>query len=121
MKYCNIKYRDHSNGPGLRTSLFVSGCTRHCPGCFNPETWDFNNGDNFTELTKEILLESLSPDYISGLSILGGEPFEWDNQLELLFFLRDVKYFYPQKSVWLFTGFTYEELLSKARYSVITN
>ena len=121
MKYCNIKYRDHSNGPGLRTSLFVSGCTRHCPGCFNPETWDFNNGDNFTELTKEILLESLSPDYISGLSILGGEPFAWDNQLELLFFLRDVKYFYPQKSVWLFTGFTYEELLSKARYSVITN
>lgn len=87
MKYCNIKYRDHSNGPGLRTSLFVSGCTRHCPGCFNPETWDFNNGYSFTELTKEMLLKSLSPDYISGLSVLGGEPFEWDNQLELLFFL----------------------------------
>lgn len=120
MRYSEIKYRDHANGTGLRTSLFVSGCNKHCPGCFNQETWDFNHGNDFTESIKEDLIRSLAPDYISGISILGGEPFEWSNQLELLFFLQDVKYFYPKKTIWIFTGFTYEELLLKARYSIIT-
>lgn len=120
MKYSEIKYRDHANGTGLRTSLFVSGCNRHCPGCFNQETWDFNHGNDFTESIKEDLIRSLAPDYISGISILGGEPFEWNNQIELLFFLQDVKFFYPKKTIWIFTGFNYEELLSKARYSIIT-
>lgn len=121
MKYSNIKYRDHSNGAGLRTSLYVSGCNRHCPGCFNRETWDFNYGNDFTDETKDTLIKSLAPDYISGISILGGEPFEWDNQIELLSFLQDIKFFYPEKTIWIFTGFTYAELLAKARYSVITN
>lgn len=121
MKYSSIKYLDHANGTGLRTSLFVSGCNRHCPGCFNPETWDFSYGCTFDDDIKDAIIKSLAPDYISGISILGGEPFEWNNQLELLFFLEDVKFHYPEKSIWIFTGFTYEELLAKARYSLITN
>lgn len=121
MKYSSIKYLDHANGTGLRTSLFVSGCNRHCPGCFNQETWDFNYGYTFDDSSKEAIIQSLAPDYISGISILGGEPFEWNNQLELLFFLEDVKFHYPEKSIWIFTGFTYEELLAKACYSIITN
>ena len=121
MKYSNIKYLDHSNGAGLRTSLFVSGCNRHCPGCFNPETWDFNYGNEFTDDVKEQILRSLAPNHVSGISILGGEPFEWENQIALLFFLSDVKYYYPEKSIWIFTGYTFEELLLKARFSVITS
>lgn len=121
MNYSEIKYLDHSNGAGFRTSLFLSGCNRHCPGCFNPETWDFNSGNKFDDSVKEAILKSLEPDYVSGISILGGEPFEWENQIELLFFLEDVKYFYPQKDIWIFTGFTLEELLKKAKFSVITS
>ncbi|MDD7316687.1 MAG: 4Fe-4S single cluster domain-containing protein, partial [Bacillales bacterium] len=76
MKYSAIKYCDVANGPGVRTTLFVSGCTHHCPGCFNKETWDFNHGELFTEEIENQILDSLKPDYIKGLTLLGGEPME---------------------------------------------
>ena len=116
MYYGNIKNTDIANGTGVRVSLFVSGCTNRCKGCFQPETWDFCYGQPFTEQTRKELLELLSPDYINGLSILGGEPFEPANQPELLDFLKTVKKTYPSKDIWVFTGFTLEELLDDNAY-----
>lgn len=112
MNYANIKYCDISNGVGVRTSLFVSGCRRHCPHCFNPEAWDFAFGRPFDKAVRNEILGSLKPDYISGLSLLGGEPFEPENQRALVPFLRDVRVLYPHKTVWCYTGNVYEaELL----------
>ena len=110
MNYCNIKNCDISNGVGVRVSLFVSGCRNHCKNCFQPETWDFNYGDEFTAETEEKILKMLVPSYIHGLTVLGGEPMEPENQKELLPFLKKVKADYPDKTIWLFTGFTFEEL-----------
>lgn len=110
MHYCNIKNCDISNGIGVRVSLFVSGCRNHCKNCFQPETWDFNYGDEFTAETEEKILKMLVPSYIHGLTVLGGEPMEPENQKELLPFLKKVKADYPDKTIWLFTGFTFEEL-----------
>lgn len=110
MHYGEIKNCDIANGIGVRVSMFVSGCTNHCEGCFQPETWDFNYGNDFTEETENRILEMLSPDYICGLTVLGGEPFEPENQRVLVDFLRKVRRKYPEKSIWCFTGFTLEML-----------
>lgn len=110
MHYGEIKNCDIANGIGVRVSLFVSGCTNHCEGCFQPETWDFNYGNDFTEETENRILEMLAPDYTCGLTVLGGEPFEPENQRVLVDFLRKVRRKYPEKSIWCFTGFTLEML-----------
>ncbi|MBR1482914.1 MAG: anaerobic ribonucleoside-triphosphate reductase activating protein [Ruminococcus sp.] len=116
MNYGEIKNFDIANGEGVRVSLFVSGCTHHCKNCFNKETWDFSFGKPFTAETEELLLRELEPDYIDGLSLLGGEPFEPQNQAVLLPFLRRVKERYPQKSVWCYTGYLFDrDLLGESR------
>ena len=112
MYYGTIKDCDIANGTGVRVSLFVSGCRNRCPGCFQPQTWDFGYGRPFTAETEEELLSLLAPDYINGLSLLGGEPFEPENQRALLPFLRRVRERYPRKDIWCFTGFLYEDLLA---------
>lgn len=109
MNYADIKRIDVANGPGVRVSLFVSGCTHHCEGCFNPETWDFHYGKPFTEKEIDEIMEYLKPDYIKGLSLLGGEPFEFNNQQGLLPLLRRVKSTYPEKDLWCYTGYDFEK------------
>ena len=106
MNYCNIKYYDIANGEGVRTTLFVSGCTNHCEECFQPETWNFDFGEPFTEEVEKKILDSLSPYYVNGLTLLGGEPFEPSNQRALIPFLKRVREAYPNKNIWCFTGFT---------------
>lgn len=114
MNYGEIKKCDIANGEGVRVSLFVSGCSHHCKGCFNPETWNFAYGEPFTEETGEVLLRYLEPEYISGLTLLGGEPFEVENQKALTPFLREVRRRYPGKDIWCYTGYTLErDLLSE--------
>lgn len=108
MNYAEIKHCDVANGPGVRVSLFVSGCTHHCRECFNPETWDFQYGQPFTQETIDLILGYLEPDYIKGLTLLGGEPLERENQKGLLPLLEQVRQQFPQKSVWCFTGYDYE-------------
>ena len=116
MNYGEIKKYDIADGEGVRVSLFVSGCTHHCKGCFNAETWDFNFGKPFTEETVNELIEALEPAYITGLTLLGGEPFEPANQQALLPFIRKVKEMFPQKTIWCYTGYTLEtDLLSESR------
>lgn len=110
MHYSTIKDCDIANGIGVRITLFVSGCTNHCKNCFQPQTWDFDFGEPFTEETEEKLLEMLKPDYINGLTLLGGEPMEPQNQRALVPFLKRVRKAYPNKNIWCFTGFTYEVL-----------
>ena len=110
MYYGEIKNCDIANGIGVRVTLFVSGCTNRCPGCFQPETWDFCYGEPFTAETEELLLGLLKPAYIQGLTLLGGDPFEPENQRALLPFLKRVKQTYPNKNIWAFSGFTWEEL-----------
>lgn len=109
MNYAEIKYCDVANGPGVRTSLFVSGCSHHCPGCFNEIAWDFNYGKPFTQDTIDSIIESLKPDYIQGLTFLGGEPFEYSNQKGLLPLVRQVREVLPQKDIWCFTGFLFDK------------
>ena len=113
MKYATIKKRDIANGPGVRVSLFVSGCTHRCPGCFNEIAWDFSYGECFDGVVEQTLLEALAPDYIQGLSLLGGEPFEPQNQRTLCRFLQKVRETYPQKNVWCYSGYTIEQLCGK--------
>ena len=110
MHYSTIKDCDIANGIGVRITLFVSGCTNHCKNCFQPQTWDFDFGEPFTEETEEKLLEMLKPDYINGLTLLGGEPMEPQNLRALVPFLKRVREAYPNKNIWCFTGFTYEVL-----------
>lgn len=109
MNYATIKEHDTANGYGVRVSLFVSGCTHHCKGCFNSETWDFNYGNPYTKAQEDEILKLLNRDYIHGLSLLGGEPFEPANQLELVNLLRRVKSELPQKDVWCYTGYTFDK------------
>ena len=108
MNCCGLKKTDIANGPGVRVSLFVSGCRNHCPGCFQPETWDFDYGKTYTLETEDRILRLLMPEYIEGLTLLGGEPFEPENQSVLVGLLRKVKRIYPKKTVWCYTGYTYE-------------
>ena len=109
MNYCELKTNDVANGPGVRVSLFVSGCTHRCKGCFNEESWDFNAGEEFTEKTEDTIIDALSPSYVSGLTLLGGEPFEHTNQQGLLPLLRRVKESYPEKNIWCFTGYLFDK------------
>lgn len=109
MNYAEIKNLDIANGPGLRVSLFVTGCTHHCKGCFNPESWDFNYGQPFTEATEEEILALLENEHIRGLSLLGGEPFEPANQAVLAPFLQKVKQRFPHKDVWCYSGYNFEQ------------
>ena len=110
MKYLNIYKDDVNAGPGIRVSLYVSGCRNHCPGCHNPESWDFNNGKEFTEETIQEIIEALSSDYIKGLTLCGGEPMEPENQRELLKLVKAVRMVYPLKSIWCYTGYNWEDL-----------
>ena len=116
MNYGEIKKTDIANGEGVRESLFVSGCTHHCEGCFNKETWNFSFGKPFTEETQDEILKALSPDFINGLTLLGGEPFEPQNQRVLVELLKKVKEQYPDKSIWCYSGYLFdEELLKESR------
>jgi len=113
MNYAEIKKVDIANGPGVRVSLFVSGCRNHCKGCFNPETWDFDYGRPFTRATEDEIIEALRPSWIQGLSILGGEPTEEENAAVLIPFLKRVRAALPDKDIWLYSGYTYETLRDK--------
>lgn len=115
MYYATIKPVDIANGTGVRVSLFVSGCTHHCKDCFNEIAWDFHYGNEFSEETIEVLMEMLKPSHIQGLSLLGGEPMEIVNQKGLLPLLKRMKELYPQKNVWCYTGYVYEDLLEGGR------
>ena len=116
MYYGEIKKCDIANGEGVRVSLFVSGCTHHCLGCFNQDTWDFGYGKEYTDETEREILDALSPEYVNGLSLLGGEPFEPQNQQVLVQLLRKVREQYPEKNIWCYTGYLYDkELLSESR------
>ena len=109
MNYADIKRVDVANGEGVRVSVFVSGCNHHCKGCFNEETWSFEFGQPFTAETEEQILKLLEPSYISGLTVLGGEPMEYMNQEALLPFLEKVKERFPEKTIWCFTGYVFEK------------
>lgn len=110
MNYAKINPTDIANGPGVRVSLFVTGCRNRCKGCFNTSTWDFNNGELYSTVTLIQLLKYLEPDYISGLSILGGDPFEPENIDEVTKLCKYVKGKYPNKTIWVYTGYIYEDL-----------
>lgn len=109
MNYSEIKNCDIANGPGVRVTLFVSGCTHHCEGCFNEMTWDFTYGSPFDEEVEEKLFAYLAPNYIAGLTLLGGEPLEYANWQALLPFVRKAKAMYPKKDIWCYTGYRFEE------------
>lgn len=114
MKYAAIKSCDIANGPGVRVSLFVSGCRHHCKDCFNPETWDFAYGQPFDEAVMEHILALMAPDYIRGITYLGGEPFEPENQPGLLALSRKIRAAYPEKSIWSFSGYLFDrDILAK--------
>ena len=115
MNYEAIKKTDIANGPGVRVSLFVSGCRRHCKGCFNSETWDFGYGNLFGKSAMNEILEALDKEYIEGFSVLGGEPFEKENKETLYSIIRTVKEKVPQKTIWCYSGFTFEELKESSR------
>lgn len=116
MNYGTIKKTDIANGLGVRVSLFVSGCTHHCKGCFNSETWNFNYGKLFTQETEQEIIEALSHEYINGLSLLGGEPMEPENQRVLLPLLKKVRALFPEKDIWCYTGYTFEtDLMEESR------
>lgn len=110
MNYAGIEPLNITNGPGLRVCLFVSGCNRHCKNCFNPETWDFNYGEHFDENATKKVLKYLSETPINGLTILGGEPMEKQNQKDVANLILTVRKKLPEKTIWVFSGFTYEEL-----------
>lgn len=114
MHYGNIKYCDIADGEGVRTTLFVSGCTHRCKGCFQPETWDFSYGEEFTGAVMEEILSSLESAYVDGLTLLGGEPFEPENQRALAPFLERVRARLPEKTIWAYTGDVYEDLVDPA-------
>ncbi len=109
MNYADIKQYDVANGPGVRCSIFVSGCTHHCKNCFNEVAWDFNYGKFFNKETIETIIGYMKPDYVAGLTLLGGEPFERTNQQGLLPLLREVKAAYPEKNIWCFTGYLFDK------------
>lgn len=114
MNYSEIKYFDIANGEGVRTSLFVSGCRHGCPGCFNPDQWDFTAGQPFTRDVQDKIIDSLAAEYIDGLTLLGGEPMEPENQRALVDFVERVRCAYPEKTIWCYTGDTLEDLLNPA-------
>ena len=121
MNIATIKKNDIANGPGVRVSVFVSGCRHACPGCFNREAWDFDYGKEYTQETEDEIISLMSRDYVKGLSLLGGEPFEPQNQRELVKLLRRVRATYPEKNLWCYSGYLYDKELkqeSRARCEV---
>ena len=112
MNYAVIKKNDIANGPGVRVSLFVSGCRHHCPGCFNKEAWDFSYGKEFTTDVENEIITAARPSYVTGLTLLGGEPFEPENQKPLLEFVKRFRTENPDKTVWCYTGFLFEDILA---------
>ena len=116
MNYGAIKNCDIANGLGCRVSLFVSGCTNHCPGCFQPETWDFSYGKEFTSAEEDLILQLLVPAYIRGLTLLGGDPFEPRNQSSVHHLVKRVRAELPEKTIWAYSGFTYEMLTTSGAY-----
>ncbi len=112
MNYATIKKNDVANGIGVRVSLFVSGCSHRCKGCFNQEAWDYQYGNRFDQETIQFIIDSLAPSYIKGLSLLGGEPLDPAHQKDILSLITEVKEKYPNKSIWCYTGYLYEDLLS---------
>lgn len=121
MNVAEIKTNDIANGEGVRTSIFVSGCRHHCPDCFNYMAWDFNYGREWTQETESYILDSVKPVWIAGISLLGGEPFEPENQKPLLDFLEKYKKEYPQKNVWCYSGFTLEEITGTKKSRAFTD
>ncbi len=123
MYYGTIKECDIANGEGIRVTLFVSGCTNHCRDCFQPETWDFHYGTPYTKETEEKILKQLQLDYVDGLTLLGGEPMEMDNQRTLVELCRTVKQLYPKKTIWCYTGFVYDRDLKEGgvRHTEVTD
>ncbi len=116
MNYASIKKCDIANGTGVRVSLFVSGCTHHCKGCFNKETWDFEYGSEYSEKTQQEIIEALKPSHISGLTLIGGEPMEPSNQRVLVNLVKQIKKIYPNKNIWCYTGYNFEnDLLKESR------
>ena len=113
MNYGEIKTIDVANGPGVRVTLFVSGCTHHCFECFQPETWDFSFGQEFTKETQKKIMDALAPEFIEGMTVLGGEPFEPDNQRCLLPLIKEVRETYPEKNIWMFSGYLFDELTGR--------
>ena len=109
MNYGNIKTYDIADGTGVRVSLFVSGCRHHCKGCFNAPTWDFEYGQPYTRETQDYILEMLEPSYIEGFSLLGGEPFEPENQPALAELLEEIRRTYPSKNIWCYTGYLFDQ------------
>lgn len=112
MNYGAIKKNDIANGVGVRVSLFVSGCRHRCKNCFNKETWNFDYGRKFTEQTAEEIIAALNNSYVNGFSLLGGEPFEPENQPEVLSLLKRIRQTFPEKDIWCYTGFLTEDLLN---------
>ncbi len=121
MFYGEIKKTDVANGTGVRVSLFVSGCTHHCKGCFNPDTWNFCYGKEYTAETEAEIIEALKPSYIEGLSLLGGEPFEPENQKVLVNLLKRIRQELPEKNIWCYSGYTFEELTGKKESRAFTD
>lgn len=121
MNIAEIKFNDIANGLGVRTSVFVSGCRHRCKNCFNAVAWDFAYGKPFDEEIKEKILKSAEPDWINGLSILGGEPFEPENQAELLALLKEFHTRFPEKDVWCYSGFTLEQIFGKEKSRAFTD
>ena len=115
MYYGNIKKNDIANGKGVRVTLFVSGCTNHCKNCFQPETWNFDYGKPYTKETEDEVIDALKPSHISGLTLLGGEPFEPENQVVLVNLLREIKETYPKKDIWCYSGYLFDEDMLKGR------
>lgn len=109
MYYADIKKYDVANGPGIRISLFVSGCTHHCKGCFNEAAWDFKYGNPYTEIQTNEIIEYMKNDFVSGITILGGEPFEYVNQQGILPLLKKIRDIYPEKSIWVFSGYLFDK------------
>lgn len=115
MKYSNIKWIDSADGEGVRVSLFVSGCRNHCKGCFNEATWDFDYGEEFTPIQENEIIEACKKSYISGLTILGGEPMEEENQMALLPFIEKFKQECPDKNLWMYTGYVLDKDLQEGQ------
>lgn len=121
MKFGNIKFIDSSNGEGVRVSLYVSGCRNHCKGCFNEATWDFDYGEEFTPIQENEIIEACKKSFISGLTILGGEPFEEENQTALLPFIERFKQECPDKNLWMYTGYVLDNDLQEGQRKFLPN
>lgn len=119
MRYAKIREMDVANGQGIGVSLFVQGCPHHCDGCFNPETWDFSGGEEWTDKIHEEFLNLIDADYINHVTILGGEPFAPENRDTVALLIHDIKHRYPQKKVWVYTGYKYEYIKNNYYYLIV--